>query len=187
MTEVLMEITKKCKYSCSYCSTDASPDGEHKPFEDIIRELDSVENIRTIELSGGDPLYHPQIGEIIDYCLSITEDVWVYSNLIRQLRFNSDIVKEVKVHANVCVVPGKSVYIPKNVEQVHLLKLKHTGRGKNLPNTKITVSHNFDTDPTHNCDNCKNIVFQADGKVVESPCKKDYSQCPISLLKEKLE
>jgi molybdenum cofactor biosynthesis enzyme MoaA len=174
MTEVLLEITKKCKEQCPYCSTDSSPDGDHKPFGDIVRELDSVENIRTINISGGEPLYHPQIGEIIDHCLSITEDVWIYTNLIKQLRFNSDIVKEVKVHANVCVVPGESVYIPENVDQVHLLKLKHTGRGKDLPETKITVSHNFETDSTHDCENCKNIVFQADGKVVESPCKKNY-------------
>lgn len=178
MTEVLLEITKKCKNLCPYCSTDASSDGEHKPFEDIIRELDSVENIRTINISGGEPLYHPQIGEIIDYCLSKTDDVWVYTNKIRQLRFNSDIVKEVTVHASVCVVPGKSSYIPKNVDQVHLLKLRHTGRGKNLPKTRITVSHNFEGDPTHNCDDCKNIVFQVDGRVVESPCKKNYDQCP---------
>ena len=175
MTEVLLEITKKCKESCSYCSTDSSPDGEHKPFEDIIKELDSVKDIRTINISGGEPLYHPQIGEIIDHCLSITDDVWVYTNKIRQLRFNSDIVKEVKVHANVCIVPGESVYIPENVEQVHLLKLMHIGRGENIPvKTSFTVSCNFETDPSHDCDNCNNIVFQANGKVVKSPCMKKY-------------
>lgn len=183
--EVLLEITKKCKNLCFYCSTDASPDGEHKTFEDITKELDSVESIRTINISGGEPLYHPQIGEIIDYCLSITDDVWIYTNMIRQLRFNSDIVKEVKVHANVCVVPGKSSYVPENVEQVHLQKLMHTGRGKDLPRTRVTVSHNFGTDPTHDCNNCKNIVFQADGKVVESPCKKNYEQCQTPYKEEK--
>ncbi len=175
MTEVLLEITKKCKHSCSYCSTDASPNGKHKSFKKIKAELDSVEEIKTINISGGEPLYHPRIGDIIDYCFSLTDDVWLYTNHIRNIRYNSDIVKEIKVHANVCIVPGQSSYIPKNVEQVHLQKLIHTGRAKDLPETKISVSRNFEMDSTHDCEDCKNIVFQADGKVVQAPCKKEYS------------
>lgn len=174
--EVTIEITRFCPHNCDYCSTGAGPNGEHAPFQMIETFLKGQKNVTRINISGGEPLAHPDFYRILMLCYSITDDVRVYTNSIKHLLFNPDIVKEIGVEANVCVVAGREIYIPKNVDRVHLLKLVHHGRAKNLPKQEITVSYNFEKDCEHSCDNCKNILLQADGKVVDSPCKKDYGE-----------
>jgi organic radical activating enzyme len=151
----------------------ASLKGQHLPFEKIMAFLDSVEGITRINISGGEPLSHPDFYRIIKRCYEITDDVWVYTNMIRQLRYNADMVKEVIVEANVCLVPGTFKYIPLN-SPVRLLPMVSTGRAKDLPTNKVYASNSFYRDETHNCEECGNILLQADGQIVESPCKKRY-------------
>jgi len=174
--EVTIEITKFCPYNCNYCSTNAGPDGKHLSYEVIKEFLRKQKHIKKINISGGEPLAHPDFYKILMLCYSVTSNVRIYTNVVKQILFNSDIVKEVGVEANVCIIPGRKIYIPKNVNKVHLLKLVHNGRAKNLPKQEITVSHNFEDDCSHSCEDCKNILLQADGKIVESPCKKDYGE-----------
>ena len=90
MVEVTLEITRMCPHarSCDYCSTDATPDGEHLPKERVFEVLDEVlekidaskeeiticnpdledkitfeivdpKKIDVINISGGEPLCHP--------------------------------------------------------------------------------------------------------------------------------
>ena len=172
--EVTIEITKFCPHSCNYCSTNAGPDGEHLPYRTIRKFLYEQEDVTRVNISGGEPLAHPDFYKILMLCYSVTGNVRIYTNVIKQILYNSDIVKEIKVEANVCVVTGKKIYIPKNADKVHLLKLVHHGRAKKLPKQEIILSHNFEMDCNHDCEDCKNILLQADGKIVESPCKKDY-------------
>jgi organic radical activating enzyme len=174
MVEVTIEITQYCPYECDYCSTNASPEGKHLSYKIIKDFLNNQKNITRINISGGEPLAHPDFYKILMFCYSITNDVRIYTNVIKHILFNSDIIKEIKVDANVCVVPGRKIYIPKNVNKVHLLKLVHHGRAKKLSKQEVIVSHNFGSDCSHKCEECKNILLQADGKIVESPCKKDY-------------
>jgi len=172
MVEVTIEITQFCEVKplCIYCSTNASTEGKHLPFKVIKQFLDSIKNITRLNISGGEPLAHPEFYKILKYCETKTTNVWIYTNAIKQIIFNSDIIKELQVEANVCIVPGKEVYIPKNVNRVHLLKLIHQGKAKGLPKTKITVSGNF----CDKCSECDHILLQTDGMVVSSPCKKKY-------------
>ena len=173
--EVTVEITQWCPYDCDYCSSNASDKGEHLDYETIEKFLNKhAHEITRINISGGEPLAHPAFFRILWYCKEITTNTWVYTNMLTNIIFNSHILEGICVEANVCVVPGRKNYIPKNVDKVHLLKLVHHGRAKNLPKQEITVSHNFESDCSHNCEDCKNILLQADGKVVEAPCKKDY-------------
>ena len=172
--EVTIEITQWCPHNCDYCSTNASPSGKHLQFKVIEDFLKTQKNVTRINISGGEPLAHPRFYDILMLCYSITDNVRVYTNAIKNILFNPDIVKEIGVEANVCVVSGREIYIPKNVDKVHLLKLVHHGRAKKFPRKEITVSHNFERDCEHSCDDCKNVLLQADGKVVDSPCKKDY-------------
>jgi len=169
--EITIEITNKCNENCSYCSTNAGPGGKHLPVKQIMTFLEAFEHtkITRINISGGEPLSHPQFYKILMVCYNITENVWIYSNLIRNLIYNTDVIKEVHIHANVCLVPGKSVYIPKGAQQVHLLQLVPQGRAKGMKPQNIKVSGNMgDKCP------CNHKYLQSDGCVVDAPCKKQY-------------
>lgn len=172
MVEATIEITKYCDNSCEYCSTNADEDGGHLPFEKIMEFLDGIEDIERINISGGEPLAHPDFYNIKCYCDNMigSENVWVYTNAITNLIHNTDVVKEVTVHANVCLHPG-NIYISKNARLNHILKLVEQGRGKNIQMPSFSFSRNFFYGE---CDVCRHILLQADGKVVKAPCKKNY-------------
>ena len=175
--EVTIEITQKCPHACPYCSSNATLNGKHLNKKRIFNFLKAMQkitdlDIERINISGGEPLSHPDFYEILMFCYSITDNVWIYTNTIRQIIFNSDIVKELKVEANVCVIGGKEIYIPKNVDRVHLLKLIRQGRAKDYTKQNVTVSSNFLAE--RDCSSCNHVLLQADGKIVEAPCKKKY-------------
>jgi len=176
--EVTIEITQFCESMCPYCSTNASPDGSHLPISEIERFLDNLietpnVNIERINISGGEPLSHPDFYRVLKLCNSITDEVWVYTNALRRIIYNSDVIDEIHVHANVCVTPGRKIYIPEKAEQVHILKMIRQGRAKSWPEVNISVSRNF-YDPEV-CDSCDHLLLQANGKVVKAPCKKEYN------------
>lgn len=176
--EVTLEITDYCPNQCEYCSTNASPDKLHKLTYDQVKLYlskvkDSGETIDRINISGGEPLAHPEFYIILELCYSYTNNVWVYTNIIRQLIYNTTVLDEVKVEANVCLVPGKEVYIPKNADKVHLLQLVPQGRAKDIKPAKFHVSGNIIGE--HKCVECKHSLLQADGKIVDAPCKKEYN------------
>jgi hypothetical protein len=170
--EVTIEITKYCPYYCEYCSTNASVDGEHLLYEDIEYFLRGFMDVDRINISGGEPLSHPEFYKILLLCYSYTDNVWVYTNALRKIIYNSDIIDEIEVHANVCLVPGKHVYLPKNVNQVHLLKLVKQGKAKDMDDGNFSVSGNLRG--CNACGQCDHVLLQADGKIVDAPCKKDY-------------
>lgn len=172
MVEVTIEITQWCEHECSWCSSNASAEGKPIEYEKITEFLSLHSNITRINISGGEPLSHPEFYKILQYCYNHTDNVWVYTNALNQIIYNSHILKEIKVESNVVIVSGESCYIPKTVK-THLLKLVHHGRAKNLPHQDIVVSRNF-YDPTA-CDTCDHLLLQADGKIVKAPCVKEYS------------
>jgi hypothetical protein len=91
---------------------------------------------------------------------------------LKNIIYNTSVIEEINIHANVCLVPGQRVYLPKKGDQVHLLKLIKQGRAKNMDDGNFSVSGNL-----RGCDACKNcehILLQADGNIMNAPCKKDY-------------
>ena len=175
--EVTIEITDYCPNECDYCSTNAGPKRHNiVGRKEIDTFLNKASNITRINISGGEPLSHPDFYGILNLCKSYTDNVWVYTNALTQIIYNSDIVKEMKVEANVCLVPGREVYIPKNVDKVHLLQLVKQGRAKNMNPGEYHVSSNIEkiSDCDYNCDTCQHVLLQADRKIVKAPCKKDY-------------
>ena len=177
MIERTIEITNYCPYAdtCPYCSTNATSDmdkAKFLTFDEITNFL--VEGIERINISGGEPLFHPEIGKIIWACMKSCKEVRVYTNMLHHIQYNTDFVKDIKIDANVCMVAGKHAYLPKPTIKVktHLLKLIHQGKGKSLPEQYVEVSRNY-CDETH-CDDCGHILLQADGKIVTAPCKKEY-------------
>ena len=167
MREFTVEITTFCPNECDYCSTNASKNGNHLEYEKIKQFLSDVSCCDRINISGGEPLAHPRFWDILQLCKSITPDVWVYTNALNQIRYNSDVIHEVTVEANVCLVPGKVAYIPQSASLVHLLHLIPQGRAKNMQPIKSHLSG-------CNCSYCDHLVLQADGQIVNGPCKKQY-------------
>lgn len=175
--EVTIEITDYCPNNCAYCSTNAGPIRAnilgYNEIRDFLAKKDQVDRIN---ISGGEPLSHPQFYSILELCKKYTDNVWVYTNAITQIMYNTDIVKEIKIEANVCLTPGKEVYIPKNADKVHLLQLVPQGRAKNMEPAKFHISSNIqaDDDCEHDCGSCEHVLLQADRKIMEAPCKKNY-------------
>ena len=171
MAEYTIEITQYCPYNCNYCSTNATENGLHIDIEKIKQFLFNYNSILAtdrINISGGEPLSHPKFYEILQLCKQLTPDVWIYTNELTQIRYNTSIIEEIKVEANVCLIPGEDVYIPKNARKVHLLQFIPTGRGRNIKSIDVKLSG-------ENCSECNHKVLQADGKIVDAPCKKDYN------------
>ncbi len=169
MREFTIEITTYCPNECNYCSTNASVNGKHLDINVIYDFLirNKISSNDRINISGGEPLAHPNFWNILQVCKNLTSDVWVYTNELKQIRYNTSIIKEIKIEANACLVPGESTYIPKNANKVHLLKLIPQGRAKNLNPINLKISG-------ENCKDCNHKVLQANGEIVDAPCKKNY-------------
>lgn len=170
--EITVEVTKRCPFAdkCDYCSSDSTVDGDHLKLKKILHFIDVHKGVSVINISGGEPLMHPHIGEIILYALENAEEVCLQTNLARWIRYNSYIVKEVRIEANVLPIVGRTCYFPEKAERVRVLKLIHQGRAKDLPAQNITVSGNFCDE--RRCAVCDHPVLKADGRVVAAPCKK---------------
>lgn len=143
------------------------------------------EPITRINISGGEPLAHPDLYKILKKCYSLTPNVYLYTNMVRNIIYNANVAykrdggycRKVNVEANVLIVPGEEIYIPDNVDKVHLLKLTKSGRANPPIKPEITASHNFfDKSCEHDCEHCNNRVLQADEKIVPAPCKKEYGK-----------
>jgi len=143
------------------------------PFWQIETIIANLEPDIRINISGGEPLSHPDFWAILQLCKEKSRDVWVYTNALEQIRYNTDIVKEIDCQANVCLVPGEYAYIPKKASKVHLLQLIPQGRAINCQPANISVSGNLKD--CQDCEGCDHIVYQADGQVVGAPCKKRYA------------
>lgn len=164
--EVTIEITGKCPHNCDYCSSNSSQDSEScLTILQIEKFLKSFVFLDRINISGGEPLSHPDFYRILKLCESMSPDVRVYTNAFKHIVFNAHIISEVKTTANVCVIPGKSLTIPK-ANHVNFLKLIPQGRAKNMNPTSISSSQS-------NCSNCIHKLLQSDGKITK-PCKKEY-------------
>jgi MoaA/NifB/PqqE/SkfB family radical SAM enzyme len=66
--EAQLIVTRRCNLSCGYCTEydDYSPP---VPFETLKERIDALHRLRVVNISilGGEPLMHPQIGEIVEY------------------------------------------------------------------------------------------------------------------------
>ena len=153
-----MELTNYCPFKCPYCSSN-SIQNRYKAFYlpiGKVREILSDNKYEHIILSGGEPLSHPQFYDIFLLCQEHTDDVIVYSNLIRHRAYNPTAIDGVYLECKLTIPPTDKVSILKRVEQ---------GREKERP--EVTFSRNYDGE----CQ-CDNNVVKPDGEIVLSPCKK---------------
>ncbi len=70
----LLELTGACNLHCPVCYA-RSPDGRHRPFADLRHDLEAFLKARgpldVLQLSGGEPLLHPEVLPIIDLCKTL--------------------------------------------------------------------------------------------------------------------
>lgn len=176
--EYTIEITQYCENSCPYCSSDASISGNHLSLDKVLNffEENNISEKDRINISGGEPLAHPNFYQILQECYKRTQNVWVYTNAIHQIKYNPHVLtKGIHIEANLCLYDGcfeNDFTIPKGTK-VNFLKFIPTGRGKNIKSLDFHISSNI----SDNCSDCKHhALLQADGKIVKTPCRKNYNK-----------
>lgn len=78
-----IEITEKCNLKCTYCYNEAMPTkGKHMPIESVYKLFDilSLYGVTIIEISGGEPMLHPEIDKILSYAFEKFRWVAILSN-----------------------------------------------------------------------------------------------------------
>jgi hypothetical protein len=181
--EVTIEITDMCIFNCPFCSTNSKPypTGNIITLPEVVTFLSYIRskfNIIQLNVSGGEPLLNPEIGHILIQSTEfvIGANIWLYTNLIKNLIFNSYVRPEFgEIHANVPLGAGLDVHVPEKVNYIHFLKLVPHGRAKDWEQIPMKVSGNFEVSE-HTCETCNHILLQADGKIVDAPCKKEYDE-----------
>ena len=72
LKDLCFEVIKTCPNNCLFCSSCSSPDAttiiSFELFKQTIDHFISLGGIEEISLSGGEPLLHPNIFEMISYC-----------------------------------------------------------------------------------------------------------------------
>ena len=81
---MVVDVTYVCNYSCNYCRWGSSetPGRTHQELENILverKELEAI-GVERIVLSGGEPLLHPNIEQIVHHFSNIVEDVILITN-----------------------------------------------------------------------------------------------------------
>ncbi len=77
-----LEITRRCNLDCDYCYQDNDPHSD-KEISQIEKEVKTILRLRkcdTVFVSGGEPLLHPQIEEIVEMISSYHVKVVMVTN-----------------------------------------------------------------------------------------------------------
>ena len=86
----LLEITEACNLRCPVCYAQ-SPRGKHRGYEGLCADLDAFvaarESLDVLQLSGGEPLLHPEFLRIVDHCRTLPiERVMINTNGLQLLQ-----------------------------------------------------------------------------------------------------
>ncbi len=161
--EFTIEITDYCPFDCPFCSTDTKDSREAATWMSVMRAsrlLQEGEEAgrEIVHISGGEPLFHRDIGHILWEAAHLFgfENVWLHTNLIRNVATNFHAAPTVQFHA---------FGTPEGYDQIHLVKRVCQGRDKR---PEVSFSRNFD----EVCD-CDHYLIRADGMRVLGPCRKE--------------
>lgn len=161
MKEITFELTNYCTHKCKFCSSNVTNNYNEAIFLDIQVIVDDLinknNNYDVINLSGGEPLAHPQFYMIYELCKKSAKDVIVYSNLITHRRYNAQAIDGVYLEADVTVTP--------ETDKIRILRRVKQGKEINRPEVKLSRNHKEDC-------SCGHIVIRPSGKVGTTPCNK---------------
>ena len=158
VSEITFELTNYCPHKCPYCSSDAGPDGETFLNIGAIRADLVGRRFGRINLSGGEPLAHPAFWYILQLCKHHTDDVVVYTNALRHIRYNAGVIDGVYVDANLTVLPGTA--------EVHVLRRIPQGREATRPEVHLSGCW-----ANADCE-CDHRLIRPDGTKAMGPCRK---------------
>lgn len=168
MKELTIEITNLCPFDCTYCSSDRvythdDPRFKQMPFQEVLHHVNQAyaDGVEVLHISGGEPLMHPNIGNILQHARTrFGRNLVVHTNLVPQIAYNASVLEGVKVH---CLVT------PEDVDEVHVLKRVRQGHEATVP--EVHLSRNFLGEcPKPTCDH---QVIRPDGTAAPSPCRKE--------------
>jgi radical SAM protein with 4Fe4S-binding SPASM domain len=83
LSSIILEITQQCNLRCKHCYIDAGVKKENElTLEEIKKLIDILTHmgVLNIMLSGGEPLLHPHLRDIIEYVRSKPLSVMVFTN-----------------------------------------------------------------------------------------------------------
>ncbi len=96
-------LTRKCNYTCSYCTVYDNKNGLFPPIENLMKAVDQISKLNRskyiITLTGGEPTIHPKFTELLKYIVdNLREKVHVITitNLSRTSRFFNDLCENLK-------------------------------------------------------------------------------------------
>ena len=159
MKEITLEITNFCPHGCKFCSSDAIDEWAEADFLSlgtIVAKLHGKHYDR-INISGGEPLAHPDFYHIHTICALHADDVTVYSNTIKHLIYNAHVIDGVYLEANLTLTP--------ETDKIHVLRRVKQGKEANRPEVHLSRNHREDCA-------CDHRVLRYDGKWVRTPCNK---------------
>lgn len=133
-------ITSKCSLKCKLCATYAPihPSPCHYPYERIAKSVEhffnSIDHVKLFTISGGEPLLHPQLPELIDFFSAYIDRIGVFEiitngtiipndRLLQSLQFSDKVDIMVDDYG-----PELSTKVPQIVEVFNHYGIKHRVR-----------------------------------------------------------
>lgn len=136
-------LTNKCNLRCSYCFGDYKiEDNVFFPYNEIEPLFQSLKNggTRSIELTGGEPLLHPNFVQICELALSYFDAVSILSNGVL---FNNKVIDFLKNNQNKRI--GISISIDGSTEEANSkIRLVKNSWKKTLETIKILSKLNIE-------------------------------------------
>lgn len=107
-----IKLTDWCDLACKFCYQDSTKKGLHAPFEAIKAIIDDLSRAGVFEvaLGGGEPMSHPQFGQILRYCVSKN----IVPNFTTK-NYKALVSPEFKEYADICGSVGISIATPDDV------------------------------------------------------------------------
>lgn len=102
--KIILQLTEKCNLHCKHCFVSSTESGQTIPFDDVQKILSALRNsgIKKITVTGGEPLLHPQIKEIISLFSENDIETAICTNaVLAKDEFVSKFCRDKKVHFNV--------------------------------------------------------------------------------------
>lgn len=113
--EIVVEITGRCRQVCPYCTGRRIPDVPIADIKNIMDEASSL-GIKTVRITGGEPLLHPQLRAILSYAKS--KDFYVILNSTAE-NISPSMLKTLTTHVDAALISLQGYNAQTNTAYTH--------------------------------------------------------------------